>query len=63
MFLLLYFLANTLVTCLGFGGGYRSLDVSKNGVDGNSVLGGLVKALDHVEVKGVSKVYVFYVAI
>lgn len=63
MLLLLYFLERTLVTCLDFGGGYRPLDVSKDGIDGNGVLGGLVEALDHVEVKGVPKVYVFYVAI
>lgn len=52
-----------LVTCLDFGGGDGTLDVSKDGVDGDGVLRGWVEALDHVEVKVVSEVYVLYVAV
>lgn len=52
-----------LLTCFDFGGGDGALDVSEDGVDGDGVLGARVKALDHVEVKGVPEVYVLYVAI
>lgn len=52
-----------IVTCLDFVGGDGSFGVSKDGVDGDHVLGAQAEALDHVEVERVAKVYVLDVAV
>lgn len=51
------------LTCLDFGGGDGPLGVSKDGVDGDGVLGACVETLDHVEVKRIPEVYVLYVTV
>lgn len=51
------------VTCLDFAGGDGPFRVSKDGVDGDCVLGARAEALDHVEVERVAEVYVLNVAV
>lgn len=51
-----------LITCLDFCSGDGPLSIAKDGVDGDGVLRACVEPLDHVEVKHVPEVYVFYVA-
>lgn len=50
-------------TCLDAGSGDGPFCVSKDGVDGNVVLSAWAKALDHIEVKRFTQVYVLYVSI
>lgn len=57
------FLACMIFTCLYSGGGDGSLCVSKDGVDGDNVVSAWAEALDHIEVKGITQVYVLYVSI
>lgn len=51
------------VTCLDLGGSDGPFGVSKDGVDGDHVLGARAEALDHVEVERVAKVDVLDVAV
>lgn len=60
---MLLFFNKFLVTCLDFCSGDRSLDVSKDRIDGDGVLRTWMEALDHVKIKVVSEVYVLYVII
>lgn len=50
-------------TCLDVGSGDGPFRVSKDGVDGNGVLSAWTEALDHIEVKRFTQVYVLYVSI
>lgn len=52
-----------IFTCLDVGSRDGPLCVSKDGVDGNGVLSALAKALDHIEVKCITQIYVLYVSI
>lgn len=50
-------------TCLDVGSGDGPFCVSKDRVDGNGVHGSWAKALDHIEVKRFTQVYVLDVSI
>lgn len=59
----LHFLACIIFTCLDVDSCDGPLCVSKDGVDGNDVFSAWAKALDHIEVKCITQIYVLYVSI
>ena len=63
LFTSLEFCCSNTLTCFGPGCSDGALDVPKDGVDGDGVLGACVEALDHVEVVRVSQVHTLYVSI